>query len=140
MGGEDRDALELGAPLGLANARSSHRLIIYEQQKMGTHLVLAIEIDLLIDSLLIDEHVPPDGPTLFKIRTILAQGSLAGLKEYDTFIHCVHTIEQRKKWQGGWVSAPLGSDFLDKRGHIIFVFEEELELSKSLYIFLASSV
>ncbi len=68
---------------------------------MGTALVIAIEVDLLIDSLLVDEHVPPDSLALFKIGTILSQSSLAGLKEYDTFIHCVHTTQQGKKWQGG---------------------------------------
>ena len=40
MGGEDRDALELGAPLSLSDAGGSHRLIIQEEQQMGTDLGL----------------------------------------------------------------------------------------------------
>ena len=101
VGGADRDPFKLRAPVGLSYTCGPHRLVIDVEQEMGTPLVVSVDVDRLIDSLFPYKDLAPDRLARLKVGEIFTACRTASFKEYDTFIHCVHTTEQGTKWQGG---------------------------------------
>lgn len=95
---QDSDALKLGAFTGLPDPQGPHCLLPKQEEEVGTAIVLAIEVDGLVDALAFHEDASADSLALEQQRAVLALGCRTLLDKDQLCFHAAHTTA--KRWFG----------------------------------------
>ncbi len=90
------DAFKLGSLFSPSDPQGSRSLLVKQEKKVCTRSVLAIEVDLFIDSLAFDEYTSAHSLALDNIALALLLCRFALLDIDELYFHVEHTTAKRR--------------------------------------------